>query len=354
MRAAASFVSLGAVAVLACSHPPVPPAPAAPAESRATGEGYLLAFPVADAESLLGRPVHTTGNGAWTIADKRLPGCEVRAQRAAASFKSKRRVALHTMASISAGFSKVLGLEASHGTDVLSDIAVDNSGILEADTRGACGEVVVDKVFVGHGSRTLLRAATANVGGAAESHTIALSGSYDSSSQLIDSTEWADDQAYAFTFRSNPAADSLSLSVELKPTLARGEEVTASFSTNRPAYLTVYYLEADGSGDVLWPSREEPEPRAMPGTPARLPSARETSSGVRILAALRDPHALARETLVVYAFSELEDFQKLCPEVGGTAKDGASYAALLTERLQAVPLSRWARVVIGYTIIPAG
>lgn len=337
---------------ISCASPPVPSAPVAPAETRATGEGYLLAFPVLDAESLLGRPVHATGNGAWTIADKRLPGCDVRANRAAASFKSKRRVALHTMASISAGFSKVLGLEASHGTDLVSDIAVDNSGILEADTRGTCGDVVVDKVFVGHGSRTLLREAKANVGGAAESHTIALSGSYDSANRVVDSTEWADDQAYAFTFRSNPNAESLSLSVDLAPTLQQGEEVKVSFTTNRPAYLTVYYLEADGSGDVLWPSREEPEPRAEPGTAAHLPSPREVAAGVRIVATLHDPKIEARETLVVYAFTDLEDFRKLRPEVGGTAKDGASYAAMLTEKLQSVPLSRWARVVAGYTILP--
>lgn len=353
MQPSRSVLALSATVALSCAHPPVPPAPAAPAEAHATGEGFLLAFPVADAESLLGRPVHTTGDGAWTIADQRLPGCEVRAQRAAASFKSKRRVALHTMASISAGFSKVLGLEASHGTDVMSDIAVDNSGIIEADTRGACGDVVVDKVFVGHGSRTLLREAAANVGGAAESHTIALSGSYDSASQVIDSTEWMDDQAYAFTFRSNPASASLALTVELPATLTRGEEVHATFSTNRPAYLSVFYLEADGSGDVLWPSREEPEPRSSPGTPAHLPSEREVASGVRIRATLRDPNVEARETLVVYAFSELEDYRKLRPEVGGTAKDGASYAALLTDKLQSVPLSRWARAVVGYTIRPA-
>lgn len=351
-RSASLSLLVSYAASVACASPPVPPPPAAPTEARATGEGFLLAFPVSDAESLLGRPVQATGNGAWTIADARLPGCEVRAQRAASSFKSKRRVALHTMASISAGFSKVLGLEASHGTDVLSDIAVDNSGIIEADTRGACGDVVVDKVFVGHGSRTLLRAATANVGAAAEAQTIALAGAYDSSSRVIDSTEWADDQAYAFTFRSSPGADSLSLSVEVKSTLTDGEEVQASFSTSRPAYITVYYLEAGGSGDVLWPSREEPAPRSVPGTPAHLPSAREASAGVRIRAALRDPNVPARETLVAYAFSELEDFEKLRPEVGGTAKDGASYAAMLTDKLQSVPLSRWARVVTGYTIVP--
>lgn len=97
---------------------------------------------------------------------------------------------------------------------------------------------------------------------------------------------------------------------------------------------------------------QEPVPRTEPGTAAYLPSPREVAAGVRIVAALHDPKVEARETLVVYAFSDLEDFRTLRPEVGGTAKDGASYAAMLTERLQSVPLSRWARVVTGYTILP--
>lgn len=342
---------------LSCARPPVPAAPQATQESLDTGQGHLLVFPIGDAESLLGRPVHTTSDGAWTIADGRLPGCEVRATRKAATFKSKRRVALRTMASITAGFARMLGFEARHGTDVLSEVEVDNTAILEADTRGQCGEQIIGAVFVGRGHRKLLRGAEAAVGGGGTFQSVGAKGTYDSSMQLDDSIEWAEEQAYAFTVQSNPPASGpalpdLELSVQLEPSFKAGQEVSASISTNRPSYLIVYYLGSDGSGEVLWPSSEEPEPHSEPGAPTRFPSAREVQAKKRIYAKLDNPTVAARETLVVYAFSELDDFRKLRPSTGGNAADGAAYATLLTEKLQSIPRSRWSRFVAGYTIVP--
>lgn len=338
--------------VWSCGGGGAPGTPTAPIQSASTEQGHLLLYPMSDAADLLGRPVHPTGDGAWTIGDHRRAGCEVNVRERTARFQTRRRVNLHALASVSAGFARFMDLEASHGTAVESDVEVDNTAVLEADMRGACGERVVDRVFVGRGRRTLLRSGRSAVQGSGSVGAAPVGGGYESSSEVIDGIQWADDQAYAFSFRAAAANDALELSVELAPQVADGDPIIVHFRTNRAAYLVVYFLEASGRGSTLWPSEDEPEPRVQPGSPLRMPSAKEEGAGVRLRAALRDKHKRSRETLVVYAFSEVEDFRQLRPLPGSETESGADYAATLTGKLQELPMSRWARTVIGYTIEP--
>jgi hypothetical protein len=67
---------------------------------------------------------------------------------------------------------------------------------------------------------------------------------------------------------------------------------------------------------------------------------------------LSEPGTLARETLVVYGFTERDDFERSKPRPGATAPQGAAYAAELTRALETLALSRWARAVTTYAIAP--
>lgn len=102
---------------------------------------------------------------------------------------------------------------------------------------------------------------------------------------------------------------------------------------------------------MLWPSAEEPEPKAAPGHPAQLPSEGERRSGFAIKAQLRQSGHVERESLVVYAFTDRADLERVKPSPGTSNDDGAGYAARLTKELANVPLSRWSRSIAPYVIV---
>jgi hypothetical protein len=56
--------------------------------------------------------------------------------------------------------------------------------------------------------------------------------------------------------------------------------------------------------------------------------------------------------LVVYSFVDKRDFDILKPAARVESADGPAYAAMLTKELQAVPMNRWSRTVVGYVIQP--
>ncbi|MBI5533379.1 MAG: DUF4384 domain-containing protein [Deltaproteobacteria bacterium] len=346
------------VLVLSCagsckpSTPVGPEPPAPPTTTQQTQQSNLLLFPMAEAEDLLGRAVHATPEGGWTIAEARAPGCEVSVRKTKAEFSTRRQVNLHDMTSVSVGFAKFVGFEAKYGRSVVADIQIDNTEILKADTRGTCGDLIVDSVFVGRGRRLL--SLSSEVGGKAG---VTISGvtpgaEHSSGSNIIDTTEWKTDQAYGFSTRKVANVQPLDVTVRLPSTVQDGELVDISVETSRKAYLVVYYLESDGKAELLWPSNEEPEPTAEPGRAAPIPSQKEKMAGISIKAALRNPAEEAREMLVVYAFTEKGDFDRLKPAVGSSDTNGAAYAAQLTRRIGDIPMSRWSRSLTSYVIAP--
>jgi len=345
--------SLLVFAAGACSPTLPPPAlHAAPAESHETEQSHLLLFPEANAESLLGRAVQRSADGSWTIADSRAPGCEVAATHEKAAFHTSRKIDVHSMTSLAAGYSKIVSLEVKFGRQNTADIDIDNSEILRADTRGACGELVVDSVFVGHGKRSI--AASAQMGGTADVHVGVVNGapSVDTGQSQSDAVAWADDQAYGFTVRENAKIEPLEVRVGLPSIMNEGENISARFEAAKPAWLVVYYIDGSGHADVLWPSNEEPEPRAAPDAPAILPSEHERSQGIHYGVTLLKPGQPSRETLVVYAFADKRDFDTMKPAAGSENADGPAYAAELTKKLQRIPMNRWSRAVVGYVIQP--
>lgn len=345
------FLSFACVA--ACGGTTLAPqVPDKPRESMLTEQANLLLFPHGDPEGLLGRAVQATSDGAWTIADARAPGCEVSVRRTKAEYSAHRQVDIHNMTSISAGFAKFVNFEAKFGRANKADIDVTNTEILRADTRGPCGDTIVDTVFVGHGKRELLASAEAGGSASAQIGVMSPSATTEASASVVDSTAWESNQAYGFTYKRVGQTPQLDLRVKIPRVVTDGDSVQIQFETTRPAYLIVYYLEADGRGDVLWPSQEEPEPTAAPGAVAVLPSASERNAGIDLKAALGATGSKARETLVTYAFTEKADFDRLSPGANGSSDDGATYAAALTARLADVPMSRWTRAMVSYVIQP--
>jgi hypothetical protein len=340
------------LAFLACTPTlPPPPTPEHGAESRSLEQGHLLLFPTDDSEGLLARPVRITEDGAWSIGDARGAGCEVSVRREPSAYHVRRRVKLNSLTAVSGTFGKLLGFEAGFGSASEADIDIQNVAVLKADTRGDCDQTYVDRVFVGTGRRKLLASAdaqaTANllVAGAP-------SAGVDASRVVVDETAWASEQAYAFTYRAAGEDTGLSLSVFVPPGVEDGQELSLRIEADQDAYLIVYYRDAEGKGQVLWPSPQEPLPLVKAGSTSFLPSERERRAGIRLVAALADPAQAARETLVVYALRDKADYARVSPAAGAAFADGVSAAAELTAKIDELPLSRWARSVQSYVIRP--
>jgi hypothetical protein len=336
---------------LGCSPTLPPPALARP-QTAETPQCRLLLFPEADAASLLGRAVQRSADGSWTIADARAPGCEVTVKEEKAAFHTSRTVNAHSLTSFAGGYAKFVSLEAKFGSESGFQVDVDNTAVLTANMAGACGELVVDSVFVGRGRRHA--AQNAQAGGDAEVNVglVRAAPAIDTGQSREDALEWTDDQAYGFTVRENAKSEPLQMHVVIPSIVTEGDEVEVRFESAQPAWLVAYYIDGSGHADVLWPSNEEPEPYVAPGQPAVLPSAREKANGFRLKAALLRPGEPSRETLVVYGFADKRDFDVRKPSAGAENADGASYAATLTKELQSVPMNRWSRAVVGYVIEP--
>lgn len=352
-RYAASIRSISALALATACSPTLPPPPTSEAgeQSRELEQGHLLLFPSDDAQGLLARPVRVTEDGAWTIGEARGSGCEVSVRSEPSAYHVRRRVKLASLTAISANFGKLLGIEAGFGNANEADIDIQNTNVLSADTRGNCDEVYVDRVFVGKGRRKLL----ASAGALAKANlgvTGAPSAGVDTSSVVVDETAWDTEQAYAFTYRQAGADTGMTLSASVPSSLTDGQELSLRIEADRKAFLIVFYRDANGKGQVLWPSQQEAAPQVAPGAPAFLPSGRERQAGVRLVAGLSEPDKAARETLVVYALRDEADYLRVRPAPGAEFADGAAAAAELTEKIDELPLSRWTRFVQSYVISP--
>lgn len=345
-------ITFAFAATSACSPTlPPPPTPEHGEQSRELEQGHLLLFPSEDAQGLLARPVRVTEDGAWSIGDARGASCEVSVKREPSSYHVRRRVKLTSLTAVSGNFGKLLGIEAGFGTATEADIDIQNTSVLSVDTRGDCDQVYVDRVFVGKGRRKLLASADAQAK-ASVAVTGAPHAGVDASSVVVDETAWDSEQAYAFTYRSAGTDTGMKLDVAVAAGVTDGQELSLRIEADQPAYLIVFFRDAQGKGQVLWPSAEESAPRIVPGKPAFLPSERERRAGVRLLASLADPTTPARETLVVYGLRDEADYQRVRPDPGTEFPDGAAAAAELTTKIDELPLSRWSRAVQSYVIRP--
>lgn len=329
--------------------------PIATPEAPKPIEGDLLLFPHADAESLLGREVTSRAGGGFHVAESRAPGCEVLVRRTKAQYRAVRETKIAQSASVGASFQQIVSLEAKFGRESQARLELENTEVLEADLRGACGKKVVAKVFVGHGRRLVFAASNASGSAKLSTPVGGVDPGGQSSKESTDEIAWTDDQAYAFSTREldqGATGEDLAIDVKVPSIVVEGEELRATFSSPRRVWLVVYYVDSENKAEVLWPSNEEPSPHVEPGKQATLPSPMEQASGIKIRPALTRPGAIAREQLVVYAFADKRDFDLVKPASGASSAAGSAFTEELASKLRAVPASRWSRSVVGYQIQP--
>ena len=314
-------------------------------------QGNMLLFPQAEPESLLGRAVTLSPNGGFVIADAREPGCEVVVHHVGARYKTHRDVKTSTLASIGIGYEKLVSLEGKYGKDSQASLDLENTELLDADLRGACGDKVVSRVYVGKGKRRVYAASPASGGvtvAAAPGLTVGPKGSH--GAEDTDEISWDAEEGYAFEVHDVGQSQTFELTVHVPSILNEGEALNVSIESTREAYLIVLYVDSDGKADVVWPSNEEPRPKALPSAPAALPSHAEQAAGIVIRPMTKDGKS-TRESLVVYGFADKRDFDLVKP-AAGTA-EGAAYGGELTRKLRDIPANRWSRVQVPYTVQPA-
>jgi hypothetical protein len=256
------------------------------------------------------------------------------------------------MTSLAGGYAKIISLEATFGSDSEFDVEVENAEIVKGNLSGACGELVVDKVYVGKGRRHLAAASKGHGGMNVSVPGAPIGGNVDAERSKEEGLEWTVNQAYGFTTSENSKTKPLGLTAYIPSIMSEGDEVEVTFKSEQPAWLVVYYIDGSGHGDVLWPSNEEPEPYVAPDQPAVLPSVREKARGFHLQASVLKPGEPSRETLVVYGFADKRDFNIRKPSAGAENADGPAYAASLTRELQGIPMNRWSRSIVGYVIQP--
>jgi hypothetical protein len=313
-----------------------------------SADTHFLLEPTADAEELLGRAVHISKSGGWTIADERAPGCQVRVKRAQAEYEKSYRIGLGDMTAMSGGYTELLKLEARYGRSVEAAMTIQNLETLTADTEGPCGEVIVKSVRVGTGDRRLVRKVEGAVKGSAGKGAAMISGGREGATDVADEMKWTSPQAYAFTYEQSAQRKVFDFQSHVPTSVVDGEPIKLEFSASEDAYLVIYFLEESGAGTVLYPNEEVPVVKVKAGKTLTLPTPEEE----KIAASLRDPKVGARETLVVYAFTTREDFEQFKPAAIGDGDNAVTYAATLTKALSGVPISRWARATISYDIHP--
>jgi hypothetical protein len=316
-------------------------------------QGNLLLFPQAEAEALLGRAVSQSPNGGFVIAESREPGCEVVVRRTVAKYRTHRDVKTSLLASIGVGYQQLVSLEGKYGKDSQASLDLDNSEVMDADIRGACGDKVISRVFVGKGKRRVY--AASNVGGGATVPAVAglkVGPKGESNAEDTDEIAWDTDQGYAFELKEMGKSESFELAVHVPSILNEGERLSVNIEATRAAYLVVLAVDSDGKTDVLWPSNEEPHPQVAPNNPAVMPSRAEQAAGIAI-APMTKNGKITRESLVVYAFVDKRDFDLVKPGAGTAGADGAAYGVELAKKLRDIPANRWSRMQVAYTVQPS-
>jgi hypothetical protein len=148
------------------------------------------------------------------------------------------------------------------------------------------------------------------------------------------------------------AGERIKLDADVPPRIVEGSVVGIRIKASCDAYLVVLDVEDGGAASVIWPSPEEPAPRAGPGAPAHLPSAAEVRAKTHIEAQLRTPDIASHESFVVFAFADRADFNRLKPAPQTSRTDGAAYLAELRRAFAAVPEEKRAELTARFVIEP--
>lgn len=333
---------IGVFVSLACGGPDrpaaVPPPPPPPANE------HLLYEPTGNAVELLGRAVTMGPDGQMVIAEELAPGCQVTSREVQSSWTRTYEADIGNIAFASASIPVIGSLRGKYGSQIRTRTEVTNEKELIVDLGGPCGEMVIKSVKVGTGSRDLQYRREASAAADVKAYGIGVAGGDDDWERIGQSLKWSDPQAWAFTVGKFASGESIRLSIEMPTELTDGDQYTIRVSSTQQVWIIAFYEEADGRAGILLPNQETPNVLVTSGQRKPLPPMR---------ASLRDPAVAARENIVLYAFTEKEDYEEFRPPAGAVSEaDATAHYRGLGERLSKLPRKRWALSKIAYLIRP--
>lgn len=309
-------------------------------------EEHMLLRPTGDAEALLGRSVIPGPDGGWIVDDEPTPGCEVAVRRSSDDWERDVSQSSGKLAFLEVGQAQFGGLQLEYGKQLLIRAHVHNSETLTADLRGSCGDMVVKSVNVGTGSRSVFF--NKELGGKIAgngTNTAQARGRAGKWERTNDTLTWNKPQAWAFTVgTAGDETASIGLEVKMPTRIPDGGTYSLRIRAKRTAWLIVLYQEADGRAGLLLPTMRFPQHVVSANEELRMP-AMEVS--------LRNPTAPANEKMVIYAFTNEADWERLKPPPGELSEvDAQNFADELEGRLRAIPRKRWLKSTVSYVITP--
>ncbi len=336
-RAALPIVCL--VLAAAC-HPPIPPDP----PELDPGE-HLLLTPRGNPEELLGRTVTADPNGGYVVSNERPPGCEVTVRRVPERWQRTYVQDVGRSAHFGTGSTPVGEITAEHGKSVRIDAQIDNLEVLEGDLRG-CSGTVVSSVKVGTGKRELQKREDTKADVKVKVKGVPVGAGGARWNTVGRALEWREPQAWAFSVVDTGGTAPMRVELVLMPdALHDGDQFTVRVLSARQVYLIGGYLSDDGGAGMLLPNRAQPTPTVTAAGQIEL----------TLRAKLSQPGVAGRDRFVLYAFSELGDFEMFKPPGGSLGEAQIrEYFEGLRKRLEGIPSYRWTTIEGFLLIEPAG
>ncbi len=303
----------------------------------------LLYLPEGDPVGLLGRAVTRGTNGLLEIAAERAPGCTVAITTVENTFSRRYESDLRDVAGFDADIRRIAHLQARHERHLFLQLSVDNEKMLRADLDGNCGERVITEVKIGRGSREVVVGRQS--GGSAAVDLGPVARAQGGAQRVIaeqESLSWDTAQAWAFKIADGNGGRA-DVEIRMPEVLTAGEHVQPRIEIGKAVWLVVLYRDARGDHDVLLPRGQHPVVFAA-GRDLRLPE---------MIASNLPGHEEDRETLLVFAFTQEEDFRQFKPPAGHVDTVRVNeYVTRLRERLDRgeIPRSRWSSAEFTYVI----
>ncbi len=305
---------------------------------------HLLLQPTGSPDSLLGREVKIGDDGGYSIAPERRPGCIVEARDEVSAYDQSFSDLLDRVADVAGGRASVASFSASSSKQIEALFDIHNESKRVASLAGDCGAVVIDEVMIGTGRRSFSKRVERKVSGSVTVSHVPLGGGGGQARNSAAALEWNTPQGWAIHVRDFDGASLPRLDLMLEDQVTDGGQLHLRVSSTVEVDLVVAYFEADGKGDVIWPSASHPDTHVPRGGVHEFPP---------LDAGLRNPGVPASEYLVVYAFTSREEFDRLKPAPGSWAVRGPTARTLFEGQFEQVPPSRRAKAEIYYRINPA-
>lgn len=304
---------------------------------------HLLFAPEPEPGDLLGREVTRDQRGYLVVAPERKPGCRVIAREVDHQYQQTYDQALETVAAIGVAAPGLVDLKARYEGELRVSMKVDNTTTWRADLEGECGSRVVSEVRVGGGARRVVL----RRGGGSEVVVPLPGGAGVEAQGRRERGEagwmaWPPGQGWAIKLVDGDRGSDM-LRIAMPEEVRAGREYTVRIDVREPMWLVVLVRDAAGHHEVVLPRGQYPAFQAK-GARVELP---------KLVSTNLPGHSEDRERLLVYGFTDEDDFQTFVPPAGrATPEQVDAYVADLERRLAAreIPAARWARATFDFVI----